>query len=95
MEEALRLVNISPYGLTVAIHSADSMRACERVSQIHSGMVQVNDQTANSKRIARPPFPRTPWPASPAFANRRFTWKRCTRNASPGRGRYRTGGITC
>ncbi|MNF24373.1 Benzaldehyde dehydrogenase [NAD(+)] [compost metagenome] len=51
IEEASRRVNASPYGpqLPVAIHSADSVRAYEWASQVHSGMVQVNDQNGNNE----------------------------------------------
>lgn len=44
------------------------------------------------KRPARPPFARTPRPASCAFSSRGFIWKRCTRGASPGLGMFRPGG---
>ena len=45
-----------------------------------------------SKRPARPPFARTPRPASCAFSSRGFIWKRCTRGARPGLGTSRPGG---
>ncbi|WP_236467007.1 MULTISPECIES: IS110 family transposase, partial [unclassified Pseudomonas] len=43
----------------------------------------------NCKRPARPPSPRAPLPASSVFFSRGFTWKRCTRGASPGPGMSR------
>ncbi|WP_448672637.1 DEAD/DEAH box helicase family protein [Pseudomonas veronii] len=43
------------------------------------------------KRPARPPSPRAPLPASSVFFSRGFTWKRCTRGASPGPGMSRPG----
>lgn len=46
----------------------------------------------NRKRPARPPFARTPRPASCAFSSRGFIWKRCTRGARPGLGTSRPGG---
>lgn len=46
----------------------------------------------NCKRPARPPFARTPRPASCAFSSRGFIWKRCTRGARPGLGTSRPGG---
>ncbi len=44
------------------------------------------------KRPARPPFARTPRPASCAFSSRGFIWKRCTRGARPGLSTSRPGG---
>lgn len=49
IDEALELVNGSPYGLAVAIHSADTMHAFELAGRIHSGMVHINDQTVNNE----------------------------------------------
>ena len=46
----------------------------------------------NGKRPARPPFARTPRPASCAFSSRGFIWKRCTRGARPGLSTSRPGG---
>ena len=45
-EEALALVNASPYGLTAGIHGS-SGRAMALAQRIKSGMVHVNDQTVN------------------------------------------------
>lgn len=49
-------------------------------------------QHHDRKRPARPPFARTPRPASCAFSSRGFIWKRCTRGARPGLSTSRPGG---
>lgn len=49
IEEALALVNASPYGFAVAIHTANAMLGYEWAGRIHSGMVHVNDQTVNNE----------------------------------------------
>lgn len=49
IEDALALVNASPYGLAVAIHTGNAMRGYEWAGRIHSGMVHVNDQTVNNE----------------------------------------------
>ena len=51
-----------------------------------------SELASKGKRPARPPFARTPRPASCAFSSRGFIWKRCTRGASPGLGTSRPGG---
>lgn len=45
-EEALRLTNETPYGLTNAVFTADVDRGVRFAQQVHSGMVHVNDSTA-------------------------------------------------
>ena len=46
-EEALRIANDSPYGLSGAIHTQDAERGAELAKQFDSGMVHVNDGTIN------------------------------------------------
>ena len=46
-EEALRIANDSPYGLSGAIHTKDAERGAELAKKIESGMVHVNDGTIN------------------------------------------------
>ncbi|MGO9125930.1 MAG: aldehyde dehydrogenase family protein [Terriglobales bacterium] len=46
-EEALRIANDSPYGLSGAIHTQDAERGAELAKQVESGMVHVNDGTIN------------------------------------------------
>lgn len=46
-EEALRIANDSPYGLSGAIHTRDAERGAELAKQFDSGMVHVNDGTIN------------------------------------------------
>ena len=46
-EEALRIANDSPYGLSGAIHTKDAERGAELAKLVESGMVHVNDGTIN------------------------------------------------
>jgi vanillin dehydrogenase len=46
-EEALRIANDSPYGLSGAILTKDAERGAELAKQVDSGMVHVNDGTIN------------------------------------------------
>ncbi len=46
-EEAIRIANDSPYGLSGAIHTRDAEYGAELAKQIDSGMVHVNDSTIN------------------------------------------------
>jgi vanillin dehydrogenase len=46
-EDALRIANDSPYGLSGAIHTRDAERGAELAKQFDSGMVHVNDGTIN------------------------------------------------
>ena len=48
-EEAITLVNSSPYGLAAAVHSGSVARALALASRLKSGMVHVNDQTVNNE----------------------------------------------
>jgi benzaldehyde dehydrogenase (NAD) len=48
-EEAIALVNSSPYGLSAAIHSANVSRAMAIANQLNTGMIHVNDQTVNNE----------------------------------------------
>jgi vanillin dehydrogenase len=46
-EDAIRIANDSPYGLSGAIHTKDAEYGAELAKQIESGMVHVNDGTIN------------------------------------------------
>ena len=46
-EEAVRIANDSPYGLSGAIHTRDAERGAELAKQVDTGMVHVNDGTIN------------------------------------------------
>ena len=48
-DEAVALVNASPYGLSAAIHSANVSRAMRLANQLHTGMIHINDQTVNNE----------------------------------------------
>ncbi|HXX14220.1 MAG TPA: aldehyde dehydrogenase family protein [Candidatus Eremiobacteraceae bacterium] len=46
-EEAIRIANDTPFGLSGAIHTGDPERGAELAKEIDSGMVHVNDGTIN------------------------------------------------
>ncbi|RCW68508.1 aldehyde dehydrogenase family protein [Pseudorhodoferax soli] len=48
-EEAVQLVNSSPFGLTAAIHTAKTGRGVAMALRLKTGMVHVNDQTVNNE----------------------------------------------
>lgn len=48
-QEAIELVNASPYGLAAAVHSRDVARATALGRQLRCGMVHINDQTVNNE----------------------------------------------
>ncbi|MEU7054881.1 aldehyde dehydrogenase family protein [Streptomyces sp. NPDC046197] len=50
-EEAVRLVNDSPYGLSGAVHTADVERGVQFAKQIDSGMFHVNDGTVHDEPL--------------------------------------------
>ncbi|MER6786295.1 aldehyde dehydrogenase family protein [Streptomyces sp. NPDC000658] len=50
-EEAVRLVNESPYGLSGAVHTADVERGVAFARQIVTGMFHVNDATVHDEPI--------------------------------------------
>jgi aldehyde dehydrogenase (NAD+) len=50
-EEAVRLVNDSPYGLSGAVHTADIERGVNFAKQIETGMFHVNDGTVHDEPI--------------------------------------------
>ncbi|GGR86311.1 aldehyde dehydrogenase [Streptomyces humidus] len=50
-EEAVRLVNESPYGLSGAVHTADVERGVAFAKQIVTGMFHVNDATVHDEPI--------------------------------------------
>ncbi|HYA22837.1 MAG TPA: aldehyde dehydrogenase family protein [Terriglobales bacterium] len=47
VEDAIRIANDSPYGLSGAIHTKDAEHGSELAKQFDSGMVHVNDGTIN------------------------------------------------
>jgi vanillin dehydrogenase len=50
-EEAIRIANDSPYGLSGAIHTRNVEEGAELAQQIDSGMVHVNDGTINDEPL--------------------------------------------
>ncbi|MCG5104221.1 aldehyde dehydrogenase family protein [Oceanobacillus alkalisoli] len=50
-EEAIRIANDTPFGLSGAIHSGSPERGVEAAKQITSGMVHVNDQSVNDEPL--------------------------------------------
>jgi aldehyde dehydrogenase (NAD+) len=48
-EEAIRVANDSPNGLSGAVFSGSLERGCRVAEQIHTGMIHVNDQTINDE----------------------------------------------
>ena len=53
-EEAVRLANAFPFGLSGAVHSADIEHGTKIAHRIHTGMIHVNDQSVNDE--AHVPF---------------------------------------
>ena len=48
-DEAVALVNSSPYGLAAAIHTRHTPRGVAIAQRLHTGMVHINDQTVNNE----------------------------------------------
>ncbi|MFW7348414.1 MAG: benzaldehyde dehydrogenase [Pigmentiphaga sp.] len=48
-EEAVALVNSSPYGLAAAIHTRNVQRGMALADRLHTGMIHINDQTVNNE----------------------------------------------
>jgi benzaldehyde dehydrogenase (NAD) len=48
-DEAVALVNSSPYGLAAAVHTRNVQRGLALAQRLHTGMVHVNDQTVNNE----------------------------------------------
>lgn len=48
-DEAVALVNASPYGLSAAVHGASIPRAMAVATRLKAGMVHLNDQTVNNE----------------------------------------------
>ncbi|HSI56434.1 MAG TPA: benzaldehyde dehydrogenase [Ideonella sp.] len=48
-DEAVELVNRSPYGLAAAIHTRQIQRGMAMAQRLHTGMVHLNDQTVNNE----------------------------------------------
>ncbi|MGK5632355.1 aldehyde dehydrogenase family protein [Streptomyces sp. URMC 123] len=50
-EEAVRIANDTPYGLSGAVHTADVERGVRIAQRIESGMVHINDSTVHDEPI--------------------------------------------
>jgi aldehyde dehydrogenase (NAD+) len=50
-EEAIRIANDTPFGLSGAIHTRDLMRGMDVAKQLETGMVHVNDSTISDEPI--------------------------------------------
>ncbi|HAQ08481.1 MAG TPA: aldehyde dehydrogenase, partial [Bacillus bacterium] len=50
-EEAVRIANDTPYGLSGAVHAGSVEKGVEVAKQIESGMVHVNDQSVNDEPL--------------------------------------------
>jgi benzaldehyde dehydrogenase (NAD) len=48
-EQAVSLVNASPYGLAAAIHTRSTARGLALAQRLQTGMVHINDQTVNNE----------------------------------------------
>ena len=48
-EEAVALVNGSPYGLAAAIHTRNIQRGLRIAQRLQTGMIHINDQTVNNE----------------------------------------------
>lgn len=48
-DEAVALVNGSPYGLAAAVHTRDVQRGLRIAQRLKTGMVHINDQTVNNE----------------------------------------------
>ncbi len=48
-DEAIALVNDSPYGLAAAIHTRNTARGMAIAQRLQTGMVHINDQTVNNE----------------------------------------------
>ncbi|MFJ6748381.1 MULTISPECIES: aldehyde dehydrogenase family protein [unclassified Streptomyces] len=50
-EEAVRITNATPYGLSGAVHTADIERGVRFAKQIETGMIHINDSTVHDEPI--------------------------------------------
>ncbi|WP_136090220.1 NAD-dependent succinate-semialdehyde dehydrogenase [Auritidibacter ignavus] len=50
-EEAIKLANDTPYGLTATVHSSDPARAAEVGNQIHTGQVFINETSTTAAEL--------------------------------------------
>ncbi len=50
-EDAIRIANDTPFGLSGAIHTRDPERGAELAKEIDSGMVHVNDRTIDDEPL--------------------------------------------
>ncbi|MGW1138512.1 aldehyde dehydrogenase family protein [Streptomyces zhihengii] len=50
-DEAVRIANDSPYGLSGAVHTADVERGIRLAKRVHTGMIHINDGTVHDEPI--------------------------------------------
>ncbi|MBM9620193.1 aldehyde dehydrogenase family protein [Streptomyces zhihengii] len=50
-DEAVRIANDSPYGLSGAVHTADVERGVRLAKRVHTGMIHINDGTVHDEPI--------------------------------------------
>ncbi|MEU2236583.1 aldehyde dehydrogenase family protein, partial [Streptomyces vietnamensis] len=50
-EEAVRIANDTPYGLSGAVHTGDVERGVRVAKRIHTGMIHINDGTVHDEPI--------------------------------------------
>ncbi|WP_267244263.1 aldehyde dehydrogenase family protein [Streptomyces sp. PR69] len=50
-EEAVRIANDTPYGLSGAVHTGDVERGVRLARRIHTGMIHINDSTVHDEPI--------------------------------------------
>ncbi|MGP3923953.1 aldehyde dehydrogenase family protein [Streptomyces sp. 8N616] len=50
-EEAIRIANDTPYGLSGAVHTGDIERGVRIAQRIHTGMIHINDSTVHDEPI--------------------------------------------
>ncbi|GFH39164.1 aldehyde dehydrogenase family protein [Streptomyces pacificus] len=50
-EEAVRIANDTPYGLSGAVHTGDIERGVALAQRIHTGMIHINDSTVHDEPI--------------------------------------------
>ncbi|MEV6397246.1 aldehyde dehydrogenase family protein [Streptomyces sp. NPDC051907] len=50
-EEAVRIANDTPYGLSGAVHTGDVERGVRLAQRIHTGMIHINDSTVHDEPI--------------------------------------------
>jgi aldehyde dehydrogenase (NAD+) len=50
-EEAIRMANDTPFGLSGAVHTANLERGAEFAKKVYTGMIHVNDGTINDEPL--------------------------------------------